>query len=313
MSKFSGVYKIQSICKPERVYIGSAVNIRKRWYHHDSNLRLNKHHSPKLQSHYNKYHKEDLEYSILMTCDKKDLIYNEQLFIDQYNPYFNINKKADSRLGMAHTKETKEKLRLVSTGRKQSPEAKKKQIEAQIGKPCSEETRIKIGNANRGKIYGPISDDARRKRSEASRGRKMSEEAKIKISNSLKGRIKTEEERQKMRGRKMTDEHKEKLRLSHLGKKQSPETIEKRVSKLRGRPSKITGRKTPMEVRIKMMGRIPANISPVIQLDLNGNIIREWRSITDAAETLKISHISSVLHGKRNHAGGYLWKFKNVA
>ena len=34
MSKFSGVYKIQSICKPERVYIGSAVNIDKRWKEH---------------------------------------------------------------------------------------------------------------------------------------------------------------------------------------------------------------------------------------------------------------------------------------
>ena len=30
-------------------------------------------------------------------------------------------------------------------------------------------------------------------------------------------------------------------------------------------------------------------------------------------QSINISHISCVLNGKRNHAGGYLWKFKNVA
>jgi hypothetical protein len=51
----SGIYKIQSIINPERVYIGSAISIRNRWCTHKSELKGNKHHSPKLQNHYNKY------------------------------------------------------------------------------------------------------------------------------------------------------------------------------------------------------------------------------------------------------------------
>jgi len=37
-----------------------------------------------------------------------------------------------------------------------------------------------------------------------------------------------------LKGRKLSDEHKKKISISHIGKKQSEETIEKRVSKLKG-------------------------------------------------------------------------------
>lgn len=51
----------------------------------------------------------------------------------------------------------------------------------------------------------------------------------------------------------------------------------------------------------------------VIQIDLNGNIIKEWPSITDASDCLDINNtdISRVCKGKRRSAGGYFWKFKN--
>ena len=141
----------------------------------------------------------------------------------------------------------------------------------------------------------------------------MSEDAKRKISIANKGKRRSPETIEKLKNRKTTAETREKIRLAHLGMKQSPETIEKRVSKFRGRVSKVIGRKHTQEELAKMKGRTPLNIRPVIQLDLHGNPIREWSSITDAAITLNISHISCVLNGKRNNAGGYLWKFKNVA
>ncbi len=50
----------------------------------------------------------------------------------------------------------------------------------------TEETRIKIGNANRGKI---ISEETKRKISKSLKGRTCSEETRKKISNLLKGRI----------------------------------------------------------------------------------------------------------------------------
>lgn len=101
--KISGIYKIQSIIKPERVYIGSAVNLSERWRHHLNDLKLEKHGNNRLQNHYNKYGISDLCFSILLGCDKKDLLKTEQYFIDSYNPYFNICKLAGSRLGMKHS------------------------------------------------------------------------------------------------------------------------------------------------------------------------------------------------------------------
>ena len=57
--KGGGIYKIQSIIKPERYYIGSAINIGSRLKTHFKALRNNLHHSDKLQNHYNKYGAED--------------------------------------------------------------------------------------------------------------------------------------------------------------------------------------------------------------------------------------------------------------
>ncbi|MBQ9355282.1 MAG: hypothetical protein IJT84_06350 [Clostridia bacterium] len=50
----------------------------------------------------------------------------------------------------------------------------------------------------------------------------------------------------------------------------------------------------------------------VLQLDDDGNIIKEYKSLTEAAEKLNMdaSNISKVLHGQCKKAGGYKWKLK---
>ena len=72
MSKVSGIYKIQSIIKPERIYIGSAVNICDRWRCHLKDLKNGNHGNGKLQNHFNKYGEIDLQFSILLGCEKQD-------------------------------------------------------------------------------------------------------------------------------------------------------------------------------------------------------------------------------------------------
>lgn len=52
------------------------------------------------------------------------------------------------------------------------------------------------------------------------------------------------------------------------------------------------------------------NARAVVQLDLDNNYIREWDSISEAQQTLKINHIWSVCKNERNQCGGYKWKFK---
>ncbi|WP_406539154.1 NUMOD4 domain-containing protein [Fibrobacter sp.] len=51
----------------------------------------------------------------------------------------------------------------------------------------------------------------------------------------------------------------------------------------------------------------------VLQYDTDGNFIKEWNSVKEAAESLNKSHtgISQNLNGKTNSAYGYVWKFKS--
>jgi len=179
----SGVYKIQSKIKPERVYIGSAVNIPERWGNHLYRLAKNDHHSIKLQRHYNKYGKNDLVFSIIVGCDKNDLIVTEQFYIDAYNPWFNILPKAGSCMGVKHSEETIRKVIEARRGYRHSEETKRKISESNKGKTISEETRAKLKAAKQN-----MSEETKMKIAEAKRGTMLSEEAKAKMSATRKGR-----------------------------------------------------------------------------------------------------------------------------
>lgn len=48
----------------------------------------------------------------------------------------------------------------------------------------------------------------------------------------------------------------------------------------------------------------------VDQLDLDGNFIKTWESITKVEKELKIYNINAVCKGKQETAGGYKWKYK---
>jgi group I intron endonuclease len=133
--RISGIYQIQSKINPDRIYIGSAININKRWNHHLSNLKSNNHHSIKLQNHYNKYGKEDLQFSILLECDKENLIRVEQYYIDVLNPYFNICKFAASVLGKKCSEATKKKI----SSHKRSQEFKDRMRNIKLGWHPTEE------------------------------------------------------------------------------------------------------------------------------------------------------------------------------
>lgn len=181
-----GIYKIESKLKPEKFYIGSAVCIEQRWRLHIHQLRKNKHHSAKLQNHYNKYGEVDLQFSIIKKCKKENLLKAEQFFIDTLNPWFNICKVAGSQLGYKHTEETKKKIAVSKTGKKDSEETKQRKSEIAKGHFVSNETIQKISNTEKGKI--------------------VPEEVGRKISNALQGHVgwctgkhHSEETRQKMR------------------------------------------------------------------------------------------------------------------
>lgn len=98
--KLTGIYKIQSLSKPERIYIGSAINFENRKYEHLKKLRRNTHHSKYLQNHFNKYGESDLIFTFILGCEKESLLIHEQYFLDALNPCFNVCKKAGNTLGI---------------------------------------------------------------------------------------------------------------------------------------------------------------------------------------------------------------------
>lgn len=50
----------------------------------------------------------------------------------------------------------------------------------------------------------------------------------------------------------------------------------------------------------------------VLQYDLKNNFIKEWNSIKEIIDTLHIRNISQCCGKKRNTAGGFIWKYKEV-
>jgi group I intron endonuclease len=153
----NGIYKIQSITKPQRIYIGSSININRRWREHKNELKLNTHSSAKLQNHCNKYGITDLRFSIILHgCRNEDLLFLEQAFIDNFNPYFNCCKVAGSCLGVKRTKETLAKQKKYWDQKKANEEYNKKQFEPNFifeiqFKNHNQEMRLKMRNKKIGK------------------------------------------------------------------------------------------------------------------------------------------------------------------
>jgi group I intron endonuclease len=156
MKNILGIYQIQSISHPERCYIGSSVNIKERWRLHLKDLKNNKHHSSKLQRHYNKYGKDDLVFSVLVTCEKDQLIQFEQYHLDFYHPWFNSSPTAGSSLGVKRTAEMKKKYALSKIGNKHAIGNKarfKKGHATWLGKHLPEAMKKHLSEINKKPIF----------------------------------------------------------------------------------------------------------------------------------------------------------------
>ena len=160
MNKIIGIYKIQSIIRPDRFYIGSSVNIIKRWNHHLNDLRNGIHHSAKLQRHFNKYGESDIQFIILLGCEIDDLIKTEQYFLDSYKPYFNCCFVAGTCAKLKRSRETIEKQRKKMIGKKWTIEQRERFSKQRKGIPKSEEHKKSLSKALKGKPGKRPSDEA---------------------------------------------------------------------------------------------------------------------------------------------------------
>lgn len=164
--KFAGIYVIQNIVN-NKIYIGSSNNIHKRKISHFGSLRRKKHRNRKLQYSFNKYGEENFVFCLIEKVeDLNELIIREQVWIDFFNPEYNIMPFADRRVfsdetkkrlseshkGNKHTDESKVKIGLASKGNKFRV-GKKWSKEERIGRKCNGGHKGKVGilNHNYGK------------------------------------------------------------------------------------------------------------------------------------------------------------------
>lgn len=104
----SGVYQITNTVNGH-AYIGSAVSIYKRWRTHRRQLTQGQHTNPRLQRAWGKYGPEAFRFTMLMECPPDQLLVNEQKYLDELQPYYNICETAGNRLGVRHTPEARAK------------------------------------------------------------------------------------------------------------------------------------------------------------------------------------------------------------
>ena len=123
-SKVIAVYKITCTVN-SKVYIGSSVNVYKRWHNHRYELNNNKHHSPYLQNAWNKYGKENFIFEIVEKNNADVIIGREQVWMDHYKCYdpnygFNGNSKAEGNHARSWTDAQRIKYSNSRKGKKAS-------------------------------------------------------------------------------------------------------------------------------------------------------------------------------------------------
>jgi group I intron endonuclease len=149
----SGIYIITNKVN-SKIYVGSGVDAFRRWREHKSDLNLNRHNNGRLQNAWNKYGSEAFDFEIVEFCDKDILLAREQFWLDATLCYdksvgYNIVKIAGRNIGHKHSEETKK--RMSEYAKNKSIEHRRKIGLGNKGKFVSEETKIKMSLAAKGK------------------------------------------------------------------------------------------------------------------------------------------------------------------
>lgn len=97
-NQLSGIYRILNRVNGN-CYIGSSLNIEKRYKHHLSTLRHNSSRCSILQKAFNKYGEDNFEFQVLLCCKPEYRLYYEQELIreldSQYNVFTNVEVKLE--------------------------------------------------------------------------------------------------------------------------------------------------------------------------------------------------------------------------
>lgn len=228
MIQAAGVYVVLNTLTGKE-YVGSATNLRRRWYEHQSALRRGVHHSAKLQRSWKKHGAAAFTFKPLLVCAPEMSVFYEQRAIEAMEPWYNMSPTAGSSLGVKHTPETRARMSAANKGKVLTPEHRANMSAAQKGRRPTEATKAKISEAHRGLGH---SEATKKKLADINRGKEMPAAVRRKISAALKGVAKPPR----------TEQHSQRIAAANkgrgLGSKKSPETIAKMRVAARARVEK---------------------------------------------------------------------------
>lgn len=123
------VYKITNLVNG-KIYVGSAVNLYNRYKSYKRRVLKDAPRRMVVEKAMVKYGMENFSFEILERLESKDMtITKEQIWLDILQPFdpigYNVNKKAESRLGMTVSDSVKIKMSLTRKNRMESGEIKK--------------------------------------------------------------------------------------------------------------------------------------------------------------------------------------------
>ena len=199
----SGIYIIENTINNKK-YVGSAKNIKKRWYQHKYTLNNNSHDNLYLQNAWNKYGENNFKFGVLEEVEPEKLIEKEQHYINLLNACnkivgYNLAPTAGNTLGFKFSEESKLNMSLLKKGKPSvrgnyvmSDETKRKMSKSKkgkgIGRKLSEETKEK-----QRKPHGAMKETTKKQISDWRKGLIPSKKTGKFITDDIKNTLLTEE------------------------------------------------------------------------------------------------------------------------
>lgn len=299
----------------DKKYIGSTNNFFDRQYQHINSLRRRKHHSILLQRAWDKYGEENFEFVIIASVvDKSKLIEIEQSFLDEFKTYdnhfgYNVCQIAENPTSIPESSKKKAiETRLKKYGKKVlqfTSDGKKLIAEFSSVLETIQKTDINRSSLNeclRGKCltaYGyrwQFKDNPNIKEIIPSRSLRAVSQYDLQ-ENLINDFISI----------------KDAVRYMNF-----PETADGKISKCcKGLLKQYRGYIWKFTENDKVVSRYRKSKFPsrkVLQYDMSGNFIKEWKDIQSAAleinKSIDCSSIVRCCQKKYKQAYGYIWRYK---
>lgn len=306
----SGIYQIQNLITKD-LYIGSTVDFNRRKVDHFSHLRKNKHHSQYLQNSFNKWGEDVFEFDILFTCPQSELIRLEQYHINNYQPKYNMLKVAGA---IKNTEKVNKSVYKICPNTLCILETFDSVAEAQrsIGIKGSSIFSVLAGKSFTSGGYTWMMVD------------KYDLDELMTIKNSLLPSKNKPVVLLDLNGEFVCEFNSLGLAADFLDVSMGhlvpccdfvKKTIKGYIAiyKSNYKQNYIDVRVSFLKSKRKLKERGLWDHKPVVQYDLSGQLIREYKSTSEAGRQLGIpsASIAKVCRGERNKTHNFVWKFKS--